>query len=212
MQNLKGEDIIDDTCFIIKSHSPWIMPFAPPFNVNKMIIIVRNPCESNLSWLHLSSMANHSTKMPFNVETEYPNFWQWWTKDCMSHMKEFFYNVYMKDAKKRECPMLFVRFEDLVMDPAPVLRQMMAFILNLKDITGTNAERRLNEVLAMGSSATVTYSLKDSTRKCNQNITRYSEEQLNWVKSEFKEMLHFFGYAKIPQDPTNVTGFYDFDG
>lgn len=27
-----------------------------------------------------------------------------------------------------------------------------------------------------------------------------------------KEFLHFFGYAKVPQDPDNFTGFYDFDG
>ena len=25
-------------------------------------------------------------------------------------------------------------------------------------------------------------------------------------------MLHFFGYAKVPQDPENPTGFYEFDG
>ena len=33
-----------------------------------------------------------------------------------------------------------------------------------------------------------------------------------WIKENFKEMLHFFGYAKVPQDPDNVTGFYDYDG
>mmetsp|Transcript_15269 Transcript_15269/g.20744 ORF Transcript_15269/g.20744 Transcript_15269/m.20744 type:complete len:107 (+) Transcript_15269:750-1070(+) len=27
-----------------------------------------------------------------------------------------------------------------------------------------------------------------------------------------KEMLHFFGYAKTPQDPENATGFFEFDG
>ena len=25
-------------------------------------------------------------------------------------------------------------------------------------------------------------------------------------------MLHFFGYANVPQDPENLTGYYDFDG
>ena len=27
-----------------------------------------------------------------------------------------------------------------------------------------------------------------------------------------KEMIHFFGYAKVPSDPENNTGFFDFDG
>merc|ERR1712165_201705 len=29
MQGLKGEDTVDDTCWVIKSHSPWVMPDAP---------------------------------------------------------------------------------------------------------------------------------------------------------------------------------------
>lgn len=29
MQGLKGEDIVDDSCWVVKSHSPWIMPEAP---------------------------------------------------------------------------------------------------------------------------------------------------------------------------------------
>jgi len=29
LQGMKGEDIVDDTVWIIKTHSPWIMPYAP---------------------------------------------------------------------------------------------------------------------------------------------------------------------------------------
>ena len=27
-----------------------------------------------------------------------------------------------------------------------------------------------------------------------------------------KEMLHFFGYAQLPQDPDNATGFFEYEG
>ena len=70
----------------------------------------------------------------------------------------------MKDARARKVPVLFVRFEDLVSRPEPELYKMMKFILGERDLTGTNAERRIKEVMAMGSAATVTYSLKDTTR------------------------------------------------
>ena len=60
----------------------------------------------------------------------------------------------MKDAKFRDVPILFIRFEDLVMDPEPELYNMMRFLLGKKDLTGTNAERRIKEVLAMGQGAT----------------------------------------------------------
>ena len=53
----------------------------------------------------------------------------------------------------------------------------MKFFLGEVDLTGTNAERRVKEVIGMGAQATVTYQLKDTTRKCNNNIRMYTEEQ-----------------------------------
>lgn len=208
---MKGEDIVDDTCWIVKSHSPWIMPFAPPFSTNKVIVIVRNPMESNISWLNCIMMGCHSLKVPFQVNTEYPNFWNTFTRDCMNHMNNW-YQTFMKDARMRKAPILFVRFEDLASDPEPSLYRMMEFILGERDLTGTNAERRIKEVIAKGSSATQTYKLKDSTKKYNSNNVLYTAEQKAWITEHFKEMLHFFGYANVPQDPDNYTGYYDYAG
>ena len=129
----------------------------------------------------------------------------------MTHMKNF-YKIYMDDARARQVPILFVRFEDLVMDPEPELERMMKFFLGEVDLSGTNAERRVKEVIAKGAQATVTYQLKDTTRKYNSNARLYTEEQQEWIKEEFKDMVHFFGYAKVPQDPENVTGFFEYDG
>ena len=49
----------------------------------------------------------------------------------------------MNEAKFREIPVLFVRFEDLVMNPEPELNNIMKFMLGENDLTGTNAERRI---------------------------------------------------------------------
>ena len=35
---------------------------------------------------------------------------------------------------------------------------------------------------------------------------------MKWVGDCNKEWLHFFNYAKVPQDPTNNTGFFELDG
>jgi hypothetical protein len=71
-------------------------------------------------------------------------------------------------------------------------------MLGVKDLTGTNAERRIKEVIAKGSSATLTYTLKDSTKQYNSNAKIYTPEQHAWIKEKFGEMLYFFGYAKLP--------------
>ena len=41
-------------------------------------------------------------------------------------------------------------------------------------------------------------------------MERYTQAQLTWVKENLAEMLHFFGYAKLPSDPENETGFFEF--
>lgn len=208
---MKGEDIMNDTCWIIKSHFPWIMPFAPRFQVNKVIMIVRNPTESCCSRMHLTQLGNHSTKIPFDVQKLYPNYWKWWVQHNISMMRDF-YQRYIDDSSRQKVPILYVRFEDLVTNPEPELMKIMRFLLNEKDLTGSNAQRRIKDVLALGKSATVTYSLKDTTTKFDASRSLYSAEQQAWIKEEMKDMMHFFGYAKLPQDPENPTGFVEYDG
>ena len=67
----------------------------------------------------------------------------------MTCMRQFF-KLYMDDAKMRRVPTLFVRFEDLVMDPETHLGNILRFMLGVRTLKGTNAERRLKEVIAMG--------------------------------------------------------------
>ena len=46
--------------------------------------------------------------------------------------------------------------------------------------------------------------------KFNANGKRYNHEQKAYVGEEMKEMLHFFGYAKVSSDPENFTGFFEY--
>ena len=74
----------------------------------------------------------------------------------------------------------------------------MSFLLGEKDLAGTNAERRIQEVLAMGSGATQTYSLKETTRVGGSNAFRYTPEQKKWLSNCLREPLKFFGYSILP--------------
>ena len=66
----------------------------------------------------------------------------------------------MDDAKLRRVPCLWIRFEDLVADPETQLMNIMRFLIGKRDISGTNAERRVKEVIAKGHKATITFDLK----------------------------------------------------
>ena len=86
VMGVKGEDIVDDTVWIIKTHSPWVMPFAPVFFSAKSIVVLRNPLDVIESWLQLMTQASHSAKSAFSYNTEYPKFWDWWVRDCADRM------------------------------------------------------------------------------------------------------------------------------
>ena len=210
MVGMAGEDTVDDKCWVIKTHSPWCMPYAPPFTANKMVIIVRNPLDTYMSWLELTQNGNHAQKCDFDIEKTYPNYWDWHVKHVTDNYKKF-HDQILTDCKKREVPMLFLRFEDMLMDPEPELYNIMRFLLGVNDLTGTNAERRIKEVIAMGHSATQgTYKLKQSTLKFNSQSKRYTEEQQKWVGEQLAEFNHTFGYAKHPDYPDNKTGFFEY--
>jgi len=54
----------------------------------------------------------------------------------------------------------------------------MRFFLGIDDLTGTNAERRIKEVIAMGHGATKsTYRIKSTTLKFNAQGRRYNKAQ-----------------------------------
>lgn len=121
------------------------------------------------------------------------------------------FRTLMNDAKVKNLPVLFVRFEDLVANPEPQLREIMMFLNNMTDLTGTNAERRVKEVIAKGKDATVVYNLKENTRSAApSNHKRYTKEQLAFIQEEMKDILYYFGYAKNESDTDQFTAFFEY--
>ena len=60
----------------------------------------------------------------------------------------------MHDAAVRKVPIVWFRFEDMIMNPEPQLYDMMRLMIGQNDLEGTNAELRIQEVLALGKGAT----------------------------------------------------------
>ena len=71
VDGIQGEDIVDDSVWVVKTHSPWMMVEAPVFHANKMVVIVRNPLDVIPSWLNLIACASHTAKAPFDYEKEF---------------------------------------------------------------------------------------------------------------------------------------------
>lgn len=82
-------------------------------------------------------------------------------------MKDFFRIIKSDCYQKKKNPLYFVRYEDLVLEPKETLMGLFTFILGVKSLKGTNAERRIDEIVAMGKSASISYNLKATTGQLN---------------------------------------------
>jgi len=157
----------------------------------------------------MCNTINHAAKPEFEYEEDYPGWWDWFVKKQIKSMRDYF------DVAIRHCtvegknPMYICRYEDLLVQPKEELMKLFAFLLDEEDLTGTNCERRIDEVVAMGSGASVTYKLKNTTGKFNVQAKRYNEEQIEYIKETLDSQLYFFGYANHPEEE-NATAFFDF--
>ena len=74
----------------------------------------------------------------------------------------------MLDEIASQIPTFFMRYEDLKVNPKPVLEGMCRFLLNVDSIEGTVVEKRINEVTQIDSTKIGTYQLKTNS----QNLSR----------------------------------------
>lgn len=86
----------------------------------------------------------------------------------------------------------------------------MSLLINTTKLEGSNAQRRIDEVIAMGEDATVVYSLKSNTKIPNKNESQYNDEQKAFIREKMEKFLYFFGYAQEEGQEDNPTGFYNF--
>lgn len=86
---------------------------------------------------------------------------------------------------------------------------LFSFLLETKDMNDTNCQRRIESVVGDGERTGITYKLKSTTGKFDAHRYRYSEKQIEYIKENLKEILHFFGYTTNSEED-NPTAFFDF--
>lgn len=64
--------------------------------------------------------------------------------------RRFFETLIRHCTTEDRQPIYIVRYEDLVTDPKETLMGLMCYLLEVPDLTGTNTERRIDEVVAKG--------------------------------------------------------------
>lgn len=152
---------------------------------------------------------SHSASPEYDYSTEYPEWWAWWVKTQAATHARYFEVMLRHCNQEGKNPIYICRYEDLVNDSKTELIEIMKFLLDLDDLTGTNCERRINEISKMGKEASQSYKLKATTGKFNVCKDKYSEELIEYVKEKNADLLYYFGYTNHPTEE-NPTAFFEF--
>ena len=82
-------------------------------------------------------------------------------------------------------PTYYLRYEDLVLNPEPVLRELFRFLLEVPSIDGTVIEKRIVDYCEKGNSSAAVYKLKfDPKSNLSRHFSVYSPEQIEFIKTE----------------------------
>jgi hypothetical protein len=100
----------------------------------------------------------------------------------------------MEKVKTSAVPIYFFRFEDLLIEPEYVLKQMYKFILAEENIDGTVIEQRIKETIATGKN--FLYKPRSAGGGFHKHAHKVSDQMMEDLMERCEYYLHFFGYAK----------------
>lgn len=106
----------------------------------------QKPLDSIISLACLANTMSHSALCEFEFYTEYKEWWDWYVKYVADSQARFFETLIRHCTEEGKNPIYIVRYEDLCNQPTQELTGMCKFMLDLNDLTGTNMERRINQI------------------------------------------------------------------
>ena len=111
-----------------------------------MIVIARNPIDVIPSLANLANTKSHSLQINEQYHIDFPDVWWEWVNKVSVSMRKNHEDVYEELAQN--IPTYFMRYEDLKLNPVPVLIELFCFLLDVPSIQGTAVEQRILDVAA----------------------------------------------------------------
>jgi len=116
---------------------------ASSFMSDKVVCCVRNPLDVFVSFASLGNTLSHSGQPEYSYSKDYPEWWDFWVNDQAERHNRYFQTMLDHCNKDNKNPIYITRYEDLVDNPKAELTGLYKFLLDMDDLAGTNAERRI---------------------------------------------------------------------
>jgi len=122
----RGEGIVDHSVWVVKTHYPERMGYRR-FPAARAVLVVRNPVDAIESYFHMGMTQTHSQRLSPASFARLDAVWP----DFVAHEARVWatFHEFWLDAAQH-VPTLFVRYEDMLADPAHALGRIGAFLVD----------------------------------------------------------------------------------
>lgn len=198
---LAGEGTVshENLCWVTKTHWPIESRMgSTKFSAQKCFSIVRNPIDVIPSMAILTNTFSHISTTVVPISEADPVWWEEFTKRIGKSLNDSV--IAMNKHVESLIPTYYIRYEDLVINPEPVLMELFAFMLNAESLVGTVIEKRIIDYCARGNKGGTVYKLKvDPIKNLSRNDGLYTDAQIERLKVDCRDYLYYFGYTDHPQ-------------
>ena len=142
----------------------------------------------------MNCTQTHTKSLAERVDCgEVKKYWdRWFELNVLLWAK--WHDYWIKIGRERNIPIYFFRFEDLLIDPEPVLKDMFKYILGVDNVDNSVIEKRIQETISTGKN--FIYKPRNAGGGFHKCVDKISSEQMEFMMHTLEPFMFFFGYAK----------------
>ena len=133
-----GEATVDDSVWVVKTHAPDHQHAERKFRADKVICITRHPFDVFPSAMSLMCTVSHTVepRRPWNEYNYWPTIVDFLTADFVEYHRQIV-------ERSKITPTFFLTYEQLILDPEPVIYRLFCFMLGVATLEGSLVEQRI---------------------------------------------------------------------
>eukprot|EP01041_Mallomonas_annulata_P006866 gene6866-13914_t len=110
----KGEGIVDDSVWIVKTHYPERLGYLK-YKAMRVILLIRNPFDVIESYFHMAMTNTHNKSLSTEAFQSLSLIWDEFLRNEI-HVWNNFHKYWIEESSSKNIPIHVIRFEDLMTD------------------------------------------------------------------------------------------------
>jgi len=184
-----------DKVQFVKTHFPERRG-NPQFRCCRAVLLVRNPFDAIESFYNLMMTGTHTQNISLEIREKATKYWEEFA------VKEIrVWTHFHKYWLEQEIPILLVRYEDLIREPAKVMSRVVQFVLEINDM-GSFFGERIDRCIREQQEIERLGSYKPRSGGIGKSLSKYSPDLIEKMKAEgFEEILEALHYGDLLKKP-----------